>query len=78
MRGGAGDVNGAAERLGNVPTTWSVAETGDYSGDGKSDLLWRDTSANTAIWFMNGVSVSSTGIVGNIPTAWMVESTNAE
>jgi HTH-like domain len=29
-------------------------QTGDYDGDGITDLLWRDTSGNTAIWFMNG------------------------
>jgi hypothetical protein len=36
--------------LGNIPTTWSIALTGDYNGDGMSDLLWRDTSGNTSIW----------------------------
>jgi FG-GAP-like repeat/FG-GAP repeat len=57
---------------------WSIVQTGDYNGDGKSDLLWRDILGNTAIWFMNGVSVSSTGSVDNIPTAWTVQSVNAE
>jgi hypothetical protein len=27
--------------LGNVGTTWSVAGTADFNGDGKSDILWR-------------------------------------
>jgi hypothetical protein len=36
--------------LGNVGGSWNVAEPGDYDGDGKSDILWRDTSTgNTAI-----------------------------
>jgi hypothetical protein len=43
-----------------------------------SDLLWRDTSGNTAMWFMNGTIVSSTAGVGNIPTNWTVQSVNAE
>ena len=68
----------AAGGLGNVPTTWSIVQTGDYNGDGKSDLLWRDTSGNTAIWFMNGLSVASSAGVGNIPTSWTVQSANAE
>jgi hypothetical protein len=64
--------------LGNVPTTWSTVQTGDYNGDGKSDILWRDTSGDTAIWFMNSTTISSTAIVGNIPTNWAVQSVNAE
>ena len=51
---------------------------GDYNGDGMSDLLWRDTGGNTAMWFMNGTTVASTAGVGNIPTNWTVQSVNAE
>jgi hypothetical protein len=38
-----------AGSLGKVPTTWSIVQTGDYNGDGMSDLLWHDTSGNTAM-----------------------------
>jgi hypothetical protein len=59
--------------LGNVPTNWVVAETGDFNGDGKGDILWRDNgSGNTAIWFMNGVQISLTAGLGNIPTTWAI------
>jgi hypothetical protein len=75
-------MNGAAVSstggLGNVPLAWSIVETGDYNGDGRSDLLWRDNLGNTSMWFMNGVAVSSTAGVGNIPTTWTVQSMNAE
>ena len=64
--------------LGNVPTTWSIAQTGDYNGDGKSDLLWRDTSGNTAMWFMNGVTISSTATIGTISTVWSIQGTNVD
>jgi hypothetical protein len=64
--------------LGTVPTVWTVAQTGDYDGDGKSDLLWRDTGGNTAMWFMNGTTVASSAAFGNIPTNWTVQSLNAE
>jgi hypothetical protein len=50
---------------------------GDFNGDGKSDLLWRDNLGHTAIWFMNGVTVASTAGVGNIPTAWTLQTANS-
>ena len=40
--------------LGNVPINWTIAETGDYNGDGKSDILWIDNTGNVGVWFMNG------------------------
>jgi hypothetical protein len=57
---------------------WSIAQTGDYDGDGKSDLLWRDTSGNIAMWFMNGVTVSSSASVGTLSTTWAIQSANSE
>jgi hypothetical protein len=55
-----------------------MAETGDFDGNGTSDLLWRDTSGNTAVWFVSGVTVSSTGYVGNIGTTWTLQAVNAD
>lgn len=52
------------------------AGTGD--GVGKSDIVWRDGSGNTSIWFMNGTQVSTAAGVGNIPGSWTVQSVNAE
>ena len=34
----------------------------------KTDLLWRDNLGNTAMWFMNGTRIASTGALGTIPT----------
>ena len=28
----------------------------DFNGDGKSDIVWRDTNGNVAIWVMSGTS----------------------
>jgi hypothetical protein len=35
-----------------VPTTWSIVGQRDFDSDSHFDLLWRDTSGNTAIWFL--------------------------
>jgi hypothetical protein len=64
--------------VGSAPTTWSIVETGDFNGDGKSDILWHDTSGNVAIWFMNGTRVASAAGVGNVATAWSIQGANAD
>jgi hypothetical protein len=61
-----------ADRMRHVGVTWSLVGQRDFDGDGKTDLLWRDTSGNTAIWFMNGVTVGQSVSVGNIPNTWSV------
>jgi hypothetical protein len=64
--------------LGKVPTTFSIAATGDYNNDGMTDILLRDTAGDTSIWFMNGTTVASTAVVGDIPTNWKILSNNAQ
>ncbi len=44
--------------------SWHVEGSGDYNGDGKSDILWQNTDGTPAIWFMNGTNVISGGVVG--------------
>jgi hypothetical protein len=64
--------------LGNVPTTWTIVQTGDYNGDGFSDILWMDNLGNIGAWFMKGTSIASTIIYGNIGTSWTVQAQAAE
>jgi hypothetical protein len=62
-----------------LPSNWIVGETGDFDGDGKSDILWRDTNTGTtAIWFMNGFQVSSSAMVATVTGDWTIQSLNAE
>jgi hypothetical protein len=64
--------------VGNVPLNWTIAQTGDYSGSGMSDILWTDSAGDVGAWFMNGTTISSTTIYGNIGTAWGVQSQGAD
>ena len=61
-----------------MPLAKTIAGTGDFNGDGMSDILFRDGSGNTAMWLMNGTSISQALGVGNVPTSWTVQSINAE
>jgi hypothetical protein len=62
-----------------VPTNWIIAATGDFDSDGRSDLLWRDTSSGlAALWFLNGVQVVSTAAVGTVGTDWTIQGVNAD
>ncbi|HEY0477394.1 MAG TPA: VCBS repeat-containing protein [Kofleriaceae bacterium] len=33
---------------------WTVQGIGDINGDGKTDIVWRDTDGTVSIWLMNG------------------------
>jgi hypothetical protein len=61
-----------------VATSFTIAQTGDYNGDGMSDIAWIDGSGNVAIWFMNSTTVASTAAVGNVGTSWQLQALNAE
>jgi hypothetical protein len=51
--------------------SWSVAGTGDFSGDGSSDILWRNANGSLIDWTMNGSAITSSQDVtlnGTAPT----------
>jgi hypothetical protein len=54
--------NVVESKLTSTPTldkSWKAAGTGDFNGDGKSDILWRNDDGSIALWQMNGTNVSS-------------------
>ena len=39
---------------------WKSTAVGDFDGDGKSDLVWRNaTTGETALWLMNGIATAA-------------------
>ena len=41
---------------------------GDLDGDGKTDLVWRNTStSDTYTWKMNGAAIVAAGSLGIVP-----------
>jgi hypothetical protein len=68
-------LNASATYVGTMPTTWSIVGTGDFNGDRKSDILWRDTAGDVAIWEMNGTSIlnaSATYVATVAPGTWSI------
>jgi hypothetical protein len=74
---------GGAEDNGGFGAAWvfvrpsskaNRTNTHDFNGDGLSDIAWRDSSGNIAIWLMNGTTVtnSSVSFVANVPNQWAI------
>ncbi len=51
--------------LSQTPSQWKLIAAADFNGDGKGDLLWRNSQTNeVAIWIMNTTRSTSTYSVG--------------
>jgi hypothetical protein len=49
--------------------------TGDFNGDGRSDILWQNDSGEAAIWEMNGTTVIGAASIGNPGPDWHIMGT---
>ena len=67
---GAGGFTG--EDLGVVPTSWQIAGTGDFSGNGQSGILWRNSNGDTELWNPNGAGGFTGEDLGVVPSSWSV------
>ena len=57
--------------IGAPPLVWQVEQLRDYTGDGLSDILWRNTSTEiTVVWQMNGFTKAASESLGVVDSAW--------
>ena len=56
-------------------SSWSIVEVGDFNGNGRSDLLWRQNATGLlVVWQMNGATI---GVNQDLPAtpdgSWQTE-----
>ncbi|MFC2142027.1 hypothetical protein ACFLR7_03735, partial [Acidobacteriota bacterium] len=50
-----------------VDTNWDIVGTGDFNGDGKVDILWRNyADGKDAVWYMDGVSRTGSAYLSTV------------
>ena len=76
--GNGGFTQNNANAAAVVPTSWQIAGTGDFNGDGRDDILWRNIDGQMSNW----LATASGGFIQNnanaaavVPTAWQVAGT---
>jgi hypothetical protein len=61
----------------NVPESsgWSIRGLGDFNGDGKTDVFWRNSNGDTTGWLMNGNTIQERAAYDNVPesSGWYVQ-----
>jgi hypothetical protein len=59
----------------SASTAWAVAQLSDFTGDGKADILWRETATGkTVVWTMNGATKTASAYTSaSAGTGWAVQ-----
>ena len=61
----------------NPGPSWQIKGTGDFNGDGKSDIIWQGDDGTAAMWLMDGTNATFVGAVGpfNPGPSWQIKGT---
>jgi subtilisin family serine protease len=72
---GASIMNNSSVPVGTVTPSWKVAGVADLNGDGKADILWRNSASNDiASWIMNGAQISAQqSVQGGVDPNWVIK-----
>ncbi len=62
--------------LGVVNTSWQIAATGDFTGNGEDGILWRNTATGgVELWNPNGSASFTYDSLGVVNPSWEIEGT---
>ena len=59
-------------QIGAAWVFFAEGQAHDFNDDGSSDIAWRDTDGNLAVWLMNGGETLQSAGLGTIPTTWSI------
>ena len=60
----------------NIPTNWQIEGVGDFNGDGRDDILWRNDTGLIVDWLGEadgGFADNYSNSVTSIPNTWHVQ-----
>ena len=60
----------SAGAITTVDAGWHIARTGDFTGDGKTDILWRNDDGRVGIWEMSGHAIAWAGAISTADGSW--------
>lgn len=57
-----------------VDPGWTVQAAADISGDGNSDIIWRNSGSGAVVlWAMNGSQVAGSAYLGTVDSSWTIQ-----
>lgn len=68
-------VDNSANALTTVPEQWHVAAVGDFNGDGRADILWRNDDGRLSDWLgtsTGGFTINDANALTMVTTDWHV------
>jgi len=75
-----GSAGNDAHAFSQVPTDWTVTNIGDFNGDGRSDILWRDDHGALSGWLGKadgGFTANDAAAFAQVPPDWHVNGAGA-
>jgi probable HAF family extracellular repeat protein len=68
-------VVGAASPNAGLGNDWHLLGSGDFNGDSKTDLLWRNDNGSVVEWMLNGTQIQSIQTVGSAGSQYVIDGT---